>query len=114
MAQDGFRDRNDRFSFLIARENARRITHDPAVAEAGRQHLAKFSIPDPHQRAGVALWLQIFEKGPAEVVRCLLDRSPAGDYARQTAPSFGALPADLRKRLAIASCQPLPNGDDVA
>ena len=107
MERDGFRDRNARFQYLVARENARRIIADPAVAETGRHHLVRFSVPDPYQRAGVALWLRIFEQGPDEVVRCLLDRSPQGDYARETAPSFGALPVRLRARLVAASHTPL-------
>lgn len=79
MERDGFRDRNERFRYLVARENARRIAADPSVAEAGRRHLAWFSVPDLYQRDGVALWLGIFAKGPDEVVRCLLERSPQGD-----------------------------------
>ena len=79
------------------------------MLEAGRQHLAKFSVPDPYQRDGVALWLRIFENGLDEVIRCLLDRTPQGDYARETAPSFGALPVRARARLAVAASTPLPD-----
>ena len=107
MATDGFRDRGDRFSYLVARENARRIAADPSLVDFAKRHLERFSRPDPHQRDGVALWLKILDAGPGDVVRHLLDRSPQGDYARQTAPSFGGLPAATRSRLAIASSQPI-------
>ena len=107
MDRDGFRDRSDRFSYLVARENARRIAADPRLLDDARSHLARFLAPDPYQRDGVALWLTILDAGPGEVVRRLLDRSAAGDYARQTAPSFGALPAAVRARLAQAAARPI-------
>ena len=87
MDRDGFRDHHDRFRYLVARENACRIEADPSVAEAGRRHLVRFSVPDPRQRDGVALWLRIFEKRPDEIVRCLLDRSPPTTQPTSPAPS---------------------------
>lgn len=109
MDRDGFRDRNDRYRYLVARENAHRIAQDPAVMEQGRRHLERFSGPDPYQRDGVALWLGIFKNGPDEVIRRLLERTPRGDYARETAPSFGTLPAQTRARLAREAASPLPD-----
>lgn len=111
MEADGFYDRNHRFSYLVARENARRIAQDPAVAEVGRRHLEAFSGQEPAQRDGYLLWLGIFDLGPEEVVRRLLERSPRGDYARQTAPSFGALPARTRVRLLRLAREPLAAPD---
>ncbi len=110
MDRDGFRDRSDRFSYLVARENARRIAADPGLLDHARRHLARFSAPDPWQRDGVALWSAILDAGPGEVVRRLLDRSAEGDYARQTAPSFGALPAQMRARLAQNAARPIEEG----
>ena len=107
MEPDGFHDRNQRYGYLVARENARRIAADPAVAEAGRRHLEAFSARDPSQRDGALLWRSIFAAGSEEVVRRLLDRSPDGDYARQTAPSFGALPPRTRARLLRLATEPL-------
>lgn len=107
MELDGFHDRNHRYGYLVARENARRIAADPAVAEVGRQHLEAHSAGDPLQRDGTALWRSIFAAGPEEVVRRLLDRSAEGDYARQTAPSFGALPPRMRARLLRLASRPL-------
>ena len=66
---------------------------------------------DPCQREGVALWSVILDAGPSEVVRRLLDRSAEGDYARQTAPSLGALPPQTRARLAQAAGQPVEESD---
>ena len=92
MEADEFRDRNRRYSFLIACENARRILADPSVLEAGRRHLDRFTRGVPQRRHGYALWSALLDEGAEAVAARLTGRGERGDYARETAPSFGGLP----------------------
>ncbi len=110
MGSDGFRDRNHRYGYLVARENARRIAEDPAVLEAGRRHLDRFSRGDPAQRDGYALWSSLFDAGAEAVVARLTERGERGDYARETAPSFGGLAGPVRARLSRGAAEPLAAG----
>ena len=112
MEPDGFHSRNQRFSYLVARENARRILDDPAVLKAGQAHLDRFSRPDPHQRDGCAIWRRLLGDGQQAVAAALMDRSAWGDWVRETAPSFGGLPARTRTRLLRLSTVPLAAGAD--
>ena len=112
MEPDGFHSRSQRFSYLVACENARRIRDDPAILEAGKAHLDRFSRPDPHQRDGYALWLRLLEDGQQAVAAALMDRSAWGDWVRETAPSFGGLPARTRTRLLRLSTVPLATDAD--
>lgn len=114
MDLDGFRDRNHRYSYLVARETARRIAVDPAVLEAGRRHLDRFSRGDPAQRDGCALWSGLLDAGPEAVVARLTERGERGDYARETAPSFGGLPGPVRTRLLREAAEPLTPGRSVS
>ena len=91
--------RSQRFSYLVACENARRILADPAVLVAARAHLDRFSKDDPHQRDAYALWSGLLAQGPEAVAAALLDTSQRGDYTREAAPSFGGLPPAVRTRL---------------
>ena len=95
----GLRDRHQRYSFLVARENARRILADPSLIERGRRHLEQFIRPDPSQRDGYALWADLILEPAAVIAARLVERSPRGDYTRETAPAFGHLPGPLRARL---------------
>ena len=103
MEADGFRDRTQRYSYLVACENARRILADPAVLEAGRRHLERFSAGNPHRRDGYALWSALLDDGAAAVTARLTERGERGDYTRETAPSFGGLPGPAAGRGALAA-----------
>ena len=82
---------------------ARRILDDPSLVERGRNHLEHFIAPDASQRAGYALWARLIAEPPATIAAQLIERSPHGDYVRETAPSFGALPGPVRARLLAAA-----------
>lgn len=107
MEADGFWDRNQRFSYLVALENARRIRQDPTLIAVASSHLERFTAEDPRQAVGYALWKDLLTKPPEEITARLVERSEAGDYARQTAPSFGALPPKVRSELIAAARTPL-------
>ncbi len=94
-----FHGRNHRFGYLIACEVARRMAVDPTILDVGARHLARFAAADPHQRAGAELWSGLIVSGPNAVIERLTERSARGDHARQTAPSFGALPPGVRAEL---------------
>ena len=96
---DGFRDRHQLYSFLVARETARRILADPSLIERGRRHLEEFIRPDSAQRDGYRLWSDLLREPPLVIAERLLERSPRGDYTRETAPAFGHLPGPVRARL---------------
>ena len=108
MDGDGFHDRNSRYSYLVACAVARRIEADPTLIEAGRAHLDRFSRDDPSESAGVRLWTALLDEGAAAVAARLVERTARADYARQTAPSFGALPPRLRTELLRRARSPLP------
>ena len=108
MEQDGFHDRNHRYSYLVACENARRIAEDPQILRSARCHLDRFSRDDPHQKHGYALWSALLDEAPGTVIARLTERSERGDYARQTAPSFGGLPCPVRTRFLKQARVPLP------
>lgn len=105
--------RTRRFSALIAGENARRVLEDPAVLAGAKAHLDRFSKGDPHQRDGYALWSGLLAQGP-EAAAALRDPSPQGDYARETAPSFGGLPPALRTRFLKTARAGGASGDGAA
>ena len=107
MDPDGFRDRNQRYGYLVACENARRILADPAVLEAGRRHLERFTRGVPQRRHAHALWSALLDAGAAAVAARLTERGGRGDYARETAPSFGGLPGPVRARLLAGARAPL-------
>jgi len=107
MDSDGFYDRNHRYSYLVACENARRIAEDPEILKAAHHHLDRFSRDDPHQKDGYALWSSLLDEAPETIVAQLMERSERGDYARQTAPSFGGLPGPVRTRLLRQARVPL-------
>jgi len=104
---DEFRDRSHRYSYLVACETARRLQEDPGLIEIGRQHLEKFQAGKAEYRAGCELWLGLLNAGVPTIVSALTARSHAGDYARETAPSFGGLPARVRTRLLAQAAMPV-------
>lgn len=61
MEQDGFYDRNHRYSDLVACENAR-IAEDLQILRSVRRHLDRFSRDDPHQKHAYALWSALLDK----------------------------------------------------
>ena len=97
----------------MACENARRIAEDPEILKSARRHLDRFSRDDPHQRHGYALWSALLDEGSGTVIARLTERSERGDYARQTAPSFGGLDAATRARLLMQARSPLAQRDDL-
>jgi hypothetical protein len=108
MEEDGFIDRSQRFSYLLACENARRIADDPSILAGAAEHLERFAGPDPRQREGYRLWRELLD-GPAEqIVALLTELSRRGDYARETAPAFPGMPVSMRTRLLGRSRAPLP------
>ena len=109
MDPDGFRDRNHRYSYLVACENARRLAEDPQRLVAARHHLDRFSRDDPAQREGYSLWSALLDEGFGVVAARLTERGERGDYARETAPSFGGLPGPVRARLSREAREPLPS-----
>ena len=109
MDPDGFRDRNHRYSYLVACENARRLVDDPQRLVAARHHFDRFSRNDPAQRDGVALWSALFVADPGTIAARLTERGERGDYTRETAPSFGGLPGPTRARLSREAGAPLPS-----
>ena len=104
---DGFRDRNHRYSYLVACENARRLLEDPRYLVSARLHLQRFSRDDPAQRDGFALWSVLLDADPQSVAARLTERGERGDYTRETAPSFGGLPGPVRARLSRQAQEPL-------
>ena len=106
MDADEFRDRSHRYSYLVACETARRLQEDAGLIEVGRQHLEAFQAGRPEYRRGYELWLSLLQAGVPTIVSALTARSPAGDYARETAPSFGGLPARIRTRLLAKAATP--------
>ncbi len=109
MDPDGFRDRNHRYSYLVACENARRLAEDPHRLFAARRHLDRFSRDDPAQREGYAFWSALLDADPDIIAARLTERGERGDYARETAPSFGGLPGPVRARLLLEAREPLPS-----
>ena len=109
MGPDGFRDRNHRYSYLVACENARRLVEDPPRIVAARAHLARFSRDDPAQHEGYALWSALLDADPGTIAARLTERGERGDYTRETAPSFGGLPGPVRARLSREAREPLPS-----
>ena len=107
MEADGFRDRNQRYSYLVACENARRILADALVLETGRRHLDRFCRDVPQRSHGYALWSALLDKGAEAVAVRLTERGELGDYTRETAPSFGGLPGPVRVRLLAEARAPL-------
>ena len=107
MLPDGFHDRRHRFSYLIAVEHARRIRLDPSLLEAARDHMERRL---PYHRAGEDMWRKLLDAGVEAVVAALLDQSPAGDYARETAPAFGGIPASIRRALLAQAAEPVTRG----
>lgn len=108
MDDDGFRDRQHRYSYLVACETARRLVENPALIDRGRRHLDRFVRHDPRQSDGYRLWTKLMEEPAAVIAERLTERSPRGDYTRETAPSFGALPGPVRARLLREARSPLP------
>jgi hypothetical protein len=107
MEPDGFRDRNHRYSYLVACAIARRIAEDPSRLKDGLLHLERFATRTPHLPDGYGLWKDLLRQ-PAEVIAArLMELTPRGDYIRETAPSFGALPKDLRAELSRRARVPL-------
>lgn len=111
MEVDGFWDRNHRFSYLVAVEIAHRIQGNPGLLVTALTHLERFASGDPRQAKGYALWRHLLTRTPEEIISRLVERSESGDYVRQTAPSFGALPANVRSRLVAAARRPLEQHD---
>lgn len=107
MEADGFRDRNQRYGYLVARENARRVLADPAVLEGARRHLERFCAGVPQRRHGYDLWSALLDAGAEAVAARLTERGERGDDARETAPSFGGLPGPVRARLLAEARAPL-------
>lgn len=114
MEADGFRDRNQRYGYLVACENARRILADPSVIETGRRHLDRFARGVPQRRDSYAHWSALLDEGAETVAARLTERGERGDYTRETAPSFGGLPGPVRTRLLAEARSPLsPRGEPV-
>ena len=107
MEPDGFWDRNDRFRYLVACENARRIRADPTLVSHGLAHLNRFAADDPRQARGVALWKMLLALPAAEIAESLVERSERGDYVRATAPAFGPLNQSVRARLVRQARSPI-------
>lgn len=107
MEADGFRDRNQRYGYLVACENARRVLVEPAVLEGARHHLERFCAGRPERRHGYALWSALLDEGAAAVAARLTERGARGDDARENAPSFGGLPGPVRARLLAEARTPL-------
>jgi hypothetical protein len=107
MEDDGFRDRNQRYGYLVARENARRLLADPSVLEGARRHLERFCAGIPQRRRSYELWSALLEEGAAAVAARLTERGARGDDARETAPSFGGLSGPVRARLLAEARAPL-------
>ena len=103
MESDGFPNRQQRFSYLIALEHAKRVRLDPSLLTEASRHMDRRS---PECRAGEDLWRRTIAEGVEAVVAALTDRSPSGDYARETAPAFGGIPAPRRRELLAAAYLP--------
>ena len=86
---DGFCDRGERFNYLIACENARRIIADPGLLDVAAEHLGRFAAGDPHQKTRYDLWVALLSQGPAAVAERLTEKSREG-----------TTPARPRRRLA--------------
>ena len=96
---DGFWDRNQRFNYLVARENARRIVSDPGVVACKLAHLEKFAANDPGQAKSYRMWKALLALRAAQIAAQSTERSDHGDCVRATAPAFGALAPSVRAEL---------------
>ena len=114
MDPDGFRDRNHRYSYLVACENARRLAKDPRHLVAARLHLERFSRDDPTQREAYSLWSALLGFDAEVIAARLTERGERGDYTRETAPSFGGLPGPVRARLSREARKPLRSNGPAA
>ena len=109
MSTDGFVDRFKRYSFLLNCEIAQLLLKDPALVEAARDHLEKFTRVDPRQKPSYKLWKLLLD-GPLDViVERLTEVSERGDYVRETAPCFTVVPLEVRTRLMAQAKRPLQN-----
>ncbi|EWY42811.1 hypothetical protein N825_00895 [Skermanella stibiiresistens SB22] len=77
----------------MTEEICRRILLDPSLIDVARGHLERFMDPDPHQAPYYAMWRDLLDLPPAELVEHLLEDSPRGDLVRETMPSFGGIQA---------------------
>ncbi len=109
---DGFPDRHRRYAFLVYREIAGRIIDDPGLVELGREHLDRFAARDPRQRDAFAVWDALLKEPASTIAARLTERSADGDYLRETAPAFGALPGSVRQRLLLQARSPLKGEPD--
>ena len=108
METDGFRNRQHRFSYLIAIEHAKRIRLDPSLLNAASRFMDGLQ---PDCRAGEERWRRLLAAGVEPVVAALADRSEEGDLTRETAPAFGGIPAPTRRALLALSYSPLDATD---
>ena len=110
MDPDGFRDRNHRYSYLVACENA--ATASPRTPSAwlplditsiASRVTTRRNVRD------IRVWSALLDEGFGVVAARLTERGERGDYARETAPSFGGLPGPVRARLSREAREPLPS-----
>lgn len=88
-----FYDRHECRAYALTEEICRRILLDPGLIDVARGHLERFMAPDPHQAPYYAMWRELLDLPPAELVERLLEDSPRGDLVRETMPSFGGIQA---------------------
>lgn len=83
-----FYDAHERRAYLRAVATARRLLEKPSLLEAGRDHLERFTRPDPRQSSHYALWREVLAGGEAEVARRLLADTDEGMALRDSSPVF--------------------------
>mgnify|MGYP006894129271 CR=1 FL=1 len=89
-----FYDRHERRTYALIEETCRRILADPGLIGVARAHMEKFMALDPHQRPYYAMWRELLDLPPSDLVERLLEDSPRGDLVRETMPSFGGIATD--------------------
>ena len=92
MLPDGVIDQSQRFS-SCSPVKTRAGSRSPAILMSAAAHLERFAAQDPRQRSWYALWRGLLD-GPVETIVAIpRERSPRGDYKRETAPVLPACPS---------------------
>jgi hypothetical protein len=84
-----FHDRHEWIDYLKACEVARRIVADPSMIADAQSFVAKWMLPDPHQRDYALMWQELLSQPPPEIAAALTEDSPRGRLLRETRPVFG-------------------------
>lgn len=94
-----FHDAHERRMYLLAAEVARRIVETPSLIERGREHLERFTRPDPSQRRWYELWAATLRESPTEIARRILADDDRASELRGSMPVFVVIDRETREYL---------------